>query len=831
MPDESTNPVWTTQASQSNQATTNQSWNDFVLDFWDLGDNDAPATEEVQVDLLSEEEKSGDELGFDIDLWTTDQDSSENTEEIKSETDNWTANDVSIDTPEETVNDFDISMDYEWTSKEESVSESTELAENEEKVEDNEEIVLDEETSDEEETIQDEVLNFTTDDTDSKEPVSDNEEIKVDEENEASEDEKVVDEVPVDDNEEKVADEETSDEEEIIQDEVLSFTTDDSGSKEKAEYNEEIVLNDEEKLPENEEIVDDVTEESESQNSERHLFHQVDEEDQNQLNFDVDYSNNENQTFQSDDISTDKALFTGTDDAPTNESEWQEWEITLNSTEVSNNDELLPDMGIEAVEQRQPELWDLLSNSPIDLSKELNDNAEENIDDWWNMEAPVDEVETENNSVLEEAIPDDVTLEPVTENVISEQTPNDVSWEPTLDAVSLEVEPQNMEPESAMSVENNEFLLDAPQIEPEAQKVEESAQTENVENNVEVQQPEQPQADERSEVVNNAVAEMNEPNVSAPEINISAPVELSNVSSSQREATPSESENQVQSTLSLDQILDSELLSNPQYTDNSKASPENKPASGGKGKMWLFIGIWVAALACCVAVLAFPSITSERKSGDTVNTWTTTGYPIWEYPHPSATSEPTDLPDLTGEEPEPIGGWQAENPDFPDFQNVWWWGQVVILPDDGDDSWGDETGTEPVPYVWSGDWDSDEPETDEPEFEEVDADQILDIISSFKSQADTYYSHGEQTADNQLMKYALRLITVCDNYRDKVNNGEGLDYESLSIFKSTANKILSKINTYLGGDEDVPVIREATIDGESYFEGKDELKDYLYNNR
>lgn len=107
----------------------------------------------------------------------------------------------------------------------------------------------------------------------------------------------------------------------------------------------------------------------------------------------------------------------------------------------------------------------------------------------------------------------------------------------------------------------------------------------------------------------------------------------------------------------------------------------------------------------------------------------------------------------------------------------------------------------------------------------------MDIISSFKSQADTYYSHGEQTADNQLMKYALRLITVCDNYRDKVNNGEGLDYESLSIFKSTANKILSKINTYLGGDEDVPVIREATIDGESYFEGKDELKDYLYNNR
>jgi hypothetical protein len=40
----------------------------------------------------------------------------------------------------------------------------------------------------------------------------------------------------------------------------------------------------------------------------------------------------------------------------------------------------LPDLGIEAEEQRQPELGDLLSNSPIDLSKELNDNVEENTE-------------------------------------------------------------------------------------------------------------------------------------------------------------------------------------------------------------------------------------------------------------------------------------------------------------------------------------------------------------------------------------------------------------------------------------------------------------------
>ncbi len=843
MPDESTNPVWTSQASQNDQATTNQSSNDFVLDFWDLGD-DAPATEEVQVDSLSEEENSWDELSFDIDLGTTDQDSSENTEEIKSEADNWAANDVSIDTSEETVNDFDISMDYEWTSEEENTSENTEQVEqeedktwdnkemvqdeekfsedekviNEESAEDNEEIVP-EEASDEEEIIQDDDLTFTTDDGDSEENTENSEEMIQNEE-------------------------EIWDEDEIIPDEVLSFTVDDANSKdsaenfediapyeeEKVEDGEEIKLNEEENFSENEWVAYDTnSEEPESQNGERHLFHQIDEEDQDQMNFDVDYSNNDDQSFQTDESVTDKPLFVGTDDAPINQPEWEEWEIKFNSTEMWDSSEWLQDFYVETEEQRQPELGDLLSNSPIDLSAKLNDNQEENSEsDLWNREISADEEETVNNSELEETSSDGITFEPVTEDTISEESPNEFLSEPVLDVVAPEVVSQNVESEPAMSVENNEFLLDAPQTEPEPQKVEETAQPENVENNVEVQQQEQSQADERSEVVNNVAAEMNDPNVSASEINISTPVELSNVSSSQKESVSVESENQVQSTLSLDQILDSELLTNPQYADNSKASPENKSASGGKGKMWLFIGVWVAALACCVAVLAFPSITSERKPGDTVNTWTTTGYPIGEYPHPSATSEPTDLP---GEEPQPMGDRPVETPDITDLPGVWWWGQVVIIPDDGDDSWDVGTSTEPVPYVWSGDGDSDEPETETPEIEEVDANQILDVILSFKSQADTYYSHGEQTADKQLMKYALRLITVCDNYTDKVNNGEWVDSESLSIFKSTANKILSKINTYLGWDEDVPVIREATIDGESYFEWKDELKDYIYNNR
>lgn len=200
------------------------------------------------------------------------------------------------------------------------------------------------------------------------------------------------------------------------------------------------------------------------------------------------------------------------------------------------------------------------------------------------MDMPTDGVEVANDSELE-ASSDSVTFDPVAGDTTSEEIPNEVTSEPVLDVVVPEVVSQDAESETAMPVENNDFLLDAPQVNQEVQKLEEAAQTENVENNAEAQLQQQPQADERSEAINNAAAEISEQTVSTPEINISAPVELSNVSSSQRENVPAESENQVQSTLSLDQILDSELLTNPQYADNSKASPQNAPVSGGKDKM------------------------------------------------------------------------------------------------------------------------------------------------------------------------------------------------------------------------------------------------------
>lgn len=806
MPDEATTPGWTIQTSQNNQTATDQSWNDFVLDFWNLWDS-APVTEEVEVDSLSQEEEKADELNFDIDLGWDNQSSNEEMVD-ESKTEDSAAKDVSLDTPEEeTGNDFDLSMDYEWT---------------------NEETISDEETSPSEEVV-----------TDNEEVVTDNEEVVPNDEEMISKDE------------EALIGKETLSEDEIISDEVLSFTNDDTISEESVEDNEEIIQDEEveqennEVVPETDEIISEFSDEwnlnfvkdevsgSESleianQTDEWHLFHQIDEDNQNESSFELGQFNNENEHFQSEESSADTPLFMGVNE---NESGEQNWEINFNLPEASDN-VWLTELDLDIPEQKQPELGDLLSNSQDDLSTESDEFLEDSKSDLLNGETPVDSNETLNQDALVnstfESASEEIVPESSLEELISESSPDEVTSEATSE-YTLEPSSEEVEAESVASVESNEFLLDAPQVEPSVQNIEQDGQEETVENREIVQPEEQTQTD----IVNNTASQINEQNVEVPEINISTPVELSDMSSNQRETTSAENEGQVQSTLSLDQILDSELLSNPQYTDNSKASPQNLPASGWKSKAWIVIWVGVAVLGCCVAVLAFPSITTLIKPVvDTTSTWAVVMDPTDDNIHPSG---PDDEP--TGQQ-DPVVTDNPQTPettDLPENSDISWgegWAKAVSIIDDEDNSWDEETSTEPVPYVWADDWESDEPEVQEPVAEEIDANQILNVILSFKSQGETYYSLGEQNTDKQLMKYAQKLLALCDNYSDKVNNWEWTDSESLASFKTTANKIISKIDTYLGGDdEEVQVIREATIDGESYFPWKDELKNYIYNNR
>jgi hypothetical protein len=82
--------------------------------------------------------------------------------------------------------------------------------------------------------------------------------------------------------------------------------------------------------------------------------------------------------------------------------------------------------------------------------------------------------------------------------------------------------------------------------------------------------------------------------------------------------------------------------------------------------------------------------------------------------------------------------------------------------------------------------------------------------------------------DKQLMKYALRLMNLCDKYSAQVNDGEWIDAESYESFKASANKFVSLITKYMGWEDEVPVV-QANISEDSDFEGKDEIKDYIYS--
>ena len=261
-----------------------------------------------------------------------------------------------------------------------------------------------------------------------------------------------------------------------------------------------------------------------------------------------------------------------------------------------------------------------------------------------------------------------------------------------------------------------------------------------------------------------------------------------------------ESTNQVQSqqisTLSLDQILDTELNNNPQFTDNSKAVPINISTNTwffNKKMIWIVAWIWLFLLAG-VAVVFYSSWTSDKKPENTVDT----GQIVEEYIDDHQVAESID--DL--EENYSIDWSLEEDSQWDisiresnvtvqqDFPDVDWEEEDNYLWDDG--FWDVE------PYVsdrddYSNEWNVDQPE-------ELEIWNILPVISDYKSQAETYYSQWDEMQDKKLIKYSLQAIHLCDDYQEQIQNGESLDEGSFSSFKSKIEKILTKMEEYLGGD-------------------------------
>jgi hypothetical protein len=250
--------------------------------------------------------------------------------------------------------------------------------------------------------------------------------------------------------------------------------------------------------------------------------------------------------------------------------------------------------------------------------------------------------------------------------------------------------------------------------------------------------------------------------------------------------------------LSLDQILDTELNNNPQYADNSKAVPINVPTNKwffNKKMLWIIAWIGLFLLAGIV-VMSFSSKSSDKKPW----TWITLDWDqvVEEYVDDHQVADSPE--DLEGDFDMDEGldedyQWDTTihestvivQQDFPDVDredqenDVWnyeFWDIEPYVPDESDYSNGRDKDQAEILEVWD----------------------ILPIILDYKSQAEIYYSQWDETQDKKLVKYSLQAIHLCDDYQAQIEKEELLDEEDFSSFKSKIEKIMKKMEEYLGWD-------------------------------
>ena len=266
----------------------------------------------------------------------------------------------------------------------------------------------------------------------------------------------------------------------------------------------------------------------------------------------------------------------------------------------------------------------------------------------------------------------------------------------------------------------------------------------------------------------------------------------------------------VRSTLSLDQILDSELLSNPQFADTSTAIPKNVSVGSGffsKYKTAIIAWIWILVLAWFVSVLAFPSTTADRKDGDVVIEDTTPTIMTedidwwWSFAEEQGFSEIVDdnpQRETTHWVPNTIELFPEETVDDNDNDK-----EEDFIYEDSNNIDENSQSSEGIPYI----------PTDYSEQESVDIDswssEISDIllkISSFKMQGETYKQLWDSESNTKVVKYALYVIQLCDTYETQVVSWEWLDDDSYAAFEAKVQWFISKIEKNLGGIDDVTVV-------------------------
>lgn len=924
MPDENSTPVWTAQTPQDNQATTNQTWDDFVLDFWEWSNTDWPSMPEesenvkISLDETTKEEPQnemnldldGAELfnenknwenvenniviqdldtifnesqndGFDISLGddtkTEDKNNSIN-EDIKVESDNFMGIDEKKENNQELEEKVDETVNNESIEKEsddtkviedqKSENQESEIQEIEDQKIKNEDIV--EETQDSE-PIQEKIDESESVDTFWEEAKNDGEvkaEVVNDTENgwetvettiQTEINDNFVEGIDLsDDTNEKV--ENDSDINQI--DNEVTTTVDESNEEMDREQNleDESINKDISEVSldsnDNENISgdSDKTEEKINQDtdnietdifSDSDLFQKDDssenETEINNENVESQVENEEEQKIEDETINTPENSKVEDSESKPETLENVEWDIQIEDKEAEAPEQTSEDLDFvmdfnteeESTQQeiKQPEIWDLVWDMNMDFSldiptsseenvvtqtdknldtvENITDSVTENINDTWSTNFEED-TNSEINDESEIKSSDDKNL---IDNTVPEITIQNQNNEESLENVRENQKKADFTQswENFISQEIPTNIIDnQPKPEIEDNLNQQQITEENKATGFDLQQAQAEQINNLNQVNNN----LNEINNNVNEVNAQEKVEEDLNQQPVRRSDVA--------TLSLDQILDSELNSNPQYADNSKAVPKNVPSSPwffSKKTMGIIAVISLFAVAGYVAVLAFPSKNTDKKSQEVVtSTWNQDHF-VWYDP----TTEPEEYPEIDEDK---VNTWDDKiNPVK----------SQVSFPDAGWEDWGVEPENlnnpedyEPEPYYCTGDECLEITEIEEP-VDVLTVEEIKPIISDYKSSAEKYYSLWDDTQDKKLIKYALQIISLCDSYESEIESWEWATQESLDNFKSQIKTLMSKMEKYVGGWEEVQTFTQSNFNEEYDFEWKDELKEYINN--
>ena len=753
MPDENSNPLWSTQISQDNQPEMNQSWDDFVFDFWDWELEDVKNTDEIDtqdIDAENELEKPNSDSEW-LSLDFNQNNSSDNKEWDNSEEE---VNIQDLDKEENNVdNDFDISLNKNDVSENEEMEISME--------DDNVEL-------DTEKLIDDESINENvSEDTNNQEMTESDWQpendfvISLDEDTGTIMDEEI-------NREEKIDDKSTN------QESSLSLNIENNDITEDEYWTDKngVEINDI-NLWETNNMVEEHNIQEENMNIVNEKSSEVWDENQ-EFN---SYNENVSDDFMQEDTSKIAEMFE-------EDSIRENQEILTSEENQDENLDFVTDYNPEELHQNGGD------SESIEQSNENHDVILENevSELWGNADSDTGNVIGDSNVLSEQ---DKISDEDYAYN--SSQI-----WVESEMESSVVENPSNVETvhDSLSKNNNTEWVVNT---------VENVINLENT-NNSEINTVENVNVEE----INNIEPQDNPitNNVEEPKMETTNEINNENINKSENQ--------EVLSTLSLDQILDSELTNNLQSIDNENpVKIANNIWILSNKKVTIIVGFWLFVLIWLVAVLAFPSKSSERQEWEVVQqTWTITEI---EEPttHSAAPEDPLENPGTA------TGSVAWSDVEFPE-------------PDWGDPKEDPQTNPkedpleDPEPYVCNDDSCLEEPEEPIEIEDTLTLGDIMPTISEFRSQAEKYSAQWYNLKDKQLIKYAIQAIHLCDAYQNQIEWWEWLDQESFDTYKTKIKSLISKIEKYVGIDDDVQTFVQSDFDEEYGHEWKQEYLDYIY---